>query len=307
MGESKIDAQSWILLLILSLIWGGSFLFIAIAVKELPALLIVLARVGLAAAILIPVHLFVIGKLPGDLKTWIACGGMSVMNNVIPFTAISWGQHHITGGLASVINATTPMFAALFMALAGLEGITTRKAVALGLGLAGVLVLKGGGFGDLGAQTLGILAVVLASACYGLSAPWSKLKLQGIPPLTTATCQLTVSSVMMMVIVAVFADVRGYAAASQETWVALILLAALSTSVAYLLFFRIIARAGPSFVSLVTMIIPVSAILLGYMVLGEKLSFNEVAGALIIGAALLIIDGRALAYVGFKAAPVPRP
>ena len=112
-----------------SLIWGGSFLFIAIAVKELPALLIVLARVGIAAAILIPVHLLVLGKLPTDLKTWIACGGMSVMNNVIPFTAISWGQHHITGGLASVINATTPMFAAIFMAMAGLEGITARKAL----------------------------------------------------------------------------------------------------------------------------------------------------------------------------------
>jgi drug/metabolite transporter (DMT)-like permease len=294
MTDSKIDAQSWILLLVLSLIWGGSFLFIAIAVKELPALLIVLARVGLAAALLIPVHLFWIGKLPRDARTWLACGGMSVMNNVIPFTAISWGQHHITGGLASVINATTPMFAALFMALAGLEGITRRKAVALGLGLLGVLILKGGGFGDLGAQTLGILAVLVASACYGLSAPWSKRMLTGIPPLTTATLQLTISTVLMAIIVALFADVTDYAAASRDTWLALVLLAGLSTSVAYLLFFLIIARAGPSFVSLVTMIIPVSAILLGYGVLGEKLTLNEVAGALVIGLALLIIDGRVL-------------
>lgn len=307
MGETKIDAQSWILLLVLSLIWGGSFLFIAIAVKELPALLIVLARVGIAAAILIPVHLLVLGKLPSDLKTWIACGGMSVMNNVIPFTAISWGQHHITGGLASVINATTPMFAAIFMAMAGLEGITARKAIALGLGLVGVLILKGGGFGDLGAQTLGILAVVLASACYGLSAPWSKTRLTGIPPLTTATCQLTLSTLMMAVIVGLFGDVQGYSAASGETWVSLILLAALSTSVAYLLFFRIIARAGPSFVSLVTMIIPVSAILLGYAVIGEKLTLHEVVGALVIGLALVIIDGRALKFVGLIPAQSPRP
>lgn len=307
MGDSKIDAQSWILLLILSLIWGGSFLFIAIAVQELPALLIVLARVGIAALILIPVHLAVLGKLPRDLKTWVSCGGMSIMNNVIPFTAISWGQHHITGGLASVINATTPMFAALFMALGGLEAITPRKSVALALGLVGVLVLKGGGFGDLGAQTLGILAVVLASACYGLSAPWSKLKLTGIPPLTIATCQLTVSSVMMAVIVLLFSDVKGYAAASRETWLALFLLAALSTSVAYLLFFRIIERAGPSFVSLVTMIIPVSAILLGFLVIGEKLSMNEIAGAVIIGLALVIIDGRALRLVGLTAPQSPRP
>ncbi len=307
MGESKIDAQSWVLLLILSLIWGGSFLFIAIAVKELPALLIVLARVGLAALIIIPAHLLIIGKLPRDLRTWIACGGMSIMNNVLPFTAISWGQHHITGGLASVINATTPMFAAVFMAAFGLEAITLRKAVGLALGLVGVLILKGGGFGDLGAQTLGILAVVFASMTYGLSAPWSKVKLQGIPPLTIATCQLTLSAIIMTVIVLLFSDVRLYAAASQQTWVALVLLAALSTSIAYLLFFRIIERAGPSFVSLVTMIIPVSAILLGYLVIGEKLTLHEVAGALVIGLALLIIDGRMLRYVGLGAPQSPRP
>ncbi len=298
MADTKIDAQSWVLLLVLSVIWGGSFMFIGVAVKELPALLIVLARVGIAAAILLPVHFLLQGPLPRDAKTWIACGGMSIMNNVIPFTAISWGQQYITGGLASVINATTPMFAALFMALAGLEGITPRKAVALALGLVGVLVLKGGGFGNLGAQTLGILAVVLASAFYGLSAPWSKVKLTGIPPLTTATCQLTLSSVIMSVIVLFFADPSQYAAASGQTWLSLILLAAVSTSIAYLLFFRIIARAGPSFVSLVTMIIPVSAILMGYVVLGERLTINEVAGALIIGLALVIIDGRALRYVG---------
>lgn len=307
MGDSKIDAQSWGLLLILSLIWGGSFLFIAIAVKELPALLIVLARVGIAALIIIPAHLLIIGKLPRDLKTWIACGGMSIMNNVLPFTAISWGQHHITGGLASVINATTPMFAALFMAMFGLEAITARKALALALGLAGVLILKGGGFGDLGAQTLGILAVVFASMTYGLSAPWSKVKLTGIPPLTIATCQLTLSSIIMAVIVLLFSDVRLFAQASQQTWIALVLLAAISTSIAYLLFFRIIERAGPSFVSLVTMIIPVSAILLGYLVIGEKLSLNEVAGALVIGLALLIIDGRVLRYVGLGVERSPHP
>ncbi|NMD06439.1 MAG: DMT family transporter [Phyllobacteriaceae bacterium] len=298
MAEQKIDTQSWMLLLVLSVIWGGSFMFIGVAVKELPALLIVLARVGIAAAILIPVHLVVQGKLPRDAKTWLACGGMSIMNNVIPFTAISWGQHHITGGLASVINATTPMFAALFMALSGLEGITPRKAIALGLGLVGVLVLKGGDFGDLGAQTLGILSVVLASACYGLSTPWSKVRLTGIPPLTTATLQLTMSSIVMAAIVLLFAEPAQYAAASSKTWISLVLLAAVSTSIAYLIFFRIIARAGPSFVSLVTMVIPVSAILMGYVVLNELLTINEVIGALIIGLALVIIDGRALRYIG---------
>lgn len=296
--DARIDTQSWVLLFILSMIWGGSFLFVGIAVKELPALLIVLARVGIAAAVLVPVHLILQGPLPRDAKTWIACGGMSLMNNVIPFTAISWGQHHITSGLASVINATTPMFAALFMAIAGLEAISPRKAMALAIGFIGVLVLKGGNFGDLSVQTLGILAVLLASTTYGLSAPWSKLKLAGIPPMTTATCQLLLSSLIMAVLVALFSSPADYLMVSAGTWAAVITLAVLSTSIAYLIFFRIIARAGPSFVSLVTMLVPVSAILLGFTVLGEQLSLHEVFGAALIGLALIIIDGRLLRFSG---------
>jgi drug/metabolite transporter (DMT)-like permease len=292
------DAKSWGMLLLLSLIWGGSFLFIAIAVKELAALQIVLARVVIAAAVLIPVHLMFQGPLPRDKQTWIAAGGMSVMNNVIPFTLITWGQHFITGGVASVVNATTPMFAAVFMALAGLEAITPRKAIALFIGLIGVAVLQGVNFSGLSAQSMGILAVALASAFYGLSAPWSKKMLIGIPPLTTATCQLMISTVLMTVIALVLGDVWQLTQVSTTTWMALVGLAVLSTSVAYLLFFGIIQRAGPSFVSLVTMIIPVSAILLGYFVIGEKLTLQDIVGALIIGMALIIIDGRLLSRFG---------
>ncbi len=292
------DGKSWGMLLLLSLIWGGSFLFIAIAVKELAALQIVLARVVIAAAVLVPVHVMVQGALPHDKKTWIAAGGMSIMNNIIPFTLITWGQHFITGGLASVVNATTPMFAAVFMALAGMEAITPRKAIALVIGLIGVAVLQGINFSGLSAQSLGILAVALASAFYGLSAPWSKKMLTGIPPITTATCQLMISSVLMSCIVLMFGDIGQLTRVSTTTWMALIGLAVLSTSIAYLLFFGIIQRAGPSFVSLVTMIIPVSAILLGYFVIGEKLKLLDIVGASIIGVALVIIDGRLLKRFG---------
>ncbi len=296
------DAQSWALLVALAAIWGGSFMFIGIAVKELPALLIVLARVAMAAVILLPAHFILIGKLPGDRKSWIACAGMSVMNNVIPFTLISWGQHHIASGLASVINATTPMFAAIFMALAAYEAITLRKTIALLVGLAGVIILQGADVSNLGDQSLGILAVMGGSAFYGLSAPWSKKMLTGIPPLTIATCQLSLSTLIMAVIVLPTQDISLYAEASMKTWAALIALAALATSLAYLLFFRIIARAGPSFVSLVTMLVPVSAIALGYLFLNEKLSAHEIIGALVIGVSLLIIDGRAFTYLKLKLA-----
>jgi drug/metabolite transporter (DMT)-like permease len=294
------DGQSWALLILLSIIWGGSFFFVGIAVNELPALLIVFARVAVAALILVPVHLILLGPLPRDRKTWIVCGGMSIFNNVLPFTAIAWGQHHIGSGLAAVINATTPIFGALLMAMAGLEGLTWRKSLALLLGLFGVVVLKGGSFGDLGPQSLGIFAVLFASACYGVSTVWSKWHLVGIPPMTLATCQLTGSSLVMALLVMLFAEPALYFQASAPTLMAVLALAALSTSIAYLIFFRIIARAGPSFVVLVTMLVPVSAIALGTLFLGEKLEFYEIAGALMIGLALVVIDGRVLKLVGFK-------
>ena len=302
MADQKPDAQSWALLVILALIWGGSFMFVGIAVKELPALLIVFARVGIAAAILVPFHLMFQGALPRDLRTWLSCAGMAVLNNVFPFTAISWGQHYITSGLASVINATTPMFGALFMASFAMEALTWRKGLALGLGLVGVIILKGGNFGDLGAQSLGIIAVALASMSYGLSAVWSKKRLMGIPPMTTATCQLLSSTLMMGVLITLFSTPSQYASVSGSTWAALLALAAISTSIAYLIFFRILARAGASFVILVTMLVPVSAILLGYFVLHEVLSLHEIIGALIIFAALAIIDGRVLRKIGFATA-----
>jgi drug/metabolite transporter (DMT)-like permease len=301
-SQPQADIQSWLLLILLSILWGGSFMFIAVAVKELSALQIVLARVGIAALLLIPIHLMWQGPLPTDRRTWTAALGMSVMNNVLPFTLITWGQHYITGGLASVINATTPMFTALFLAAFSLEAVTPRKVIALVIGLVGVGIIRGVEFSNLGPQGLGILAVMLASSFYGLSGPWSKTRLVGIPPLTTATCQLIGSSIMMTVIVALFGDVNEYAGVTTSTWAALIGLAALSTSLAYLLFFRIIARAGPSFVSLCTMIIPVFAILMGFLFLGETLTRNEVFGACVIGIALLIIDGRVLKRLGFTLA-----
>jgi drug/metabolite transporter (DMT)-like permease len=300
--EYKIDTQSWAMLAILALIWGGSFMFVGVAVKELPALLIVFARLGIAAAILLPLHLFFVGALPRDFKTWLACAGMSILNNVLPFTAISWGQHYISGGLASVINATTPMFGAAFMALFAMEKLTLRKGLALALGLVGVVVLKEGNFGDLGAQSRGILAVTFASACYGISTVWAKKNLMGIQPMTIATCQLTSSAMMMAVLVFAFSTPAQYFQVSAQTWAALIALAALSTSIAYLIFFRINKRSGPSFVVLVTMLVPVSAILLGYWVLNEQLSLEQLVGAAIIFSALLIIDGRVLTKLGIKLA-----
>jgi drug/metabolite transporter (DMT)-like permease len=285
-------AADWTRLLLLAFLWGGSFIFVGVAVKELPALLIVFVRVLLAAAVLIPVHLIVLGPLPQTSKIWFAAAGMSLMNNVIPFSLIVYGQHFISAGLASVINATTPFFAVAVLAIAGQDKLTGLKVAGLILGLIGVMVLKGVGFADLNQETIGILCVLVASFFYGVSTLWSKLRLTGFPPLTIATCQLIVSSAIMAVLAFTFSTPALLLETSTQAWMAMTALAVFSTALAYLIFFRIIASAGPSFVSLVTMIIPVPAIIMAALFLGETLTLREAIGATIIGAALLVIDGR---------------
>ena len=303
-----IDLRSWALLLFLSILWGGSYLFIGTAVKELSPLVIVLARVAIAAAVLLPIHFAVLGRLPGDAKSWLAFAGMSLLNNIIPFTLIVTGQTMIAGGLASVINATTPMFGAAFLAASGEGRLVARKAAGMIAGVLGVAVLHGTALPELGGQTLGILLCLAAAASYGLSGLWAKWYLKGIPPLTMASGQLLISTVVMSAIAFAFDRPSALLAASPRGWAALLGLAILSTALAYIVFFRIIGRSGAANVLLVTMLIPVSAIVMGYFILGEAVQAREIVGALIIGAALAIIDGRFLNLLGFgNASAAKRP
>lgn len=293
-APSHIRLHDWGLLILLSLIWGGSYLFVGIAVKDLPPLVIVMARVVIAAAVLLPLHLLLVGPLPGGRATWAAIAGMSVVNNIIPFSLIVTGQTMIASGLASVINATAPLFSLCFIAAAGLERLEPRKLAGIFLGIAGVAVLKGGTLLGEGSQSIGILLCLGAAASYGLAALWARMKLTAIPPLSLATGQLLCSAVIMIVLSAGFSHPEQLLAASSASWAALLGLALVSTALAYIIFFRIVASAGAGNVVLVTMMIPVSAIAFGVMLLGESLEPREIAGAAIIALGLLIIDGRVL-------------
>ncbi len=298
--QQDIAREDWPLLLALSLLWGGSFIFVGVAVKELPVLVIVLARVAMAAAVLVPLHFVLQGPLPRDAGSWLSFFGVSLTNNVIPFTAYVYGQQFISAGLASVINATTPMFVAVIMAAAGVEVLTGRKVFGLILGFAGVFVLRGVGLADLSKESIGILACLLAAVSYGFGALWAKKRLMGVPAITSATGQLLCSSLTLAVVASVFAEPSTLFAASATTWAALLGLAVLSTALAYLLFFKIITRSGPFAANLVTMLIPVSAIIMGLVFLNETVAANEIAGFVLIGLALLIIDGRVLKLFGIK-------
>jgi len=310
-NDDRIDARDWSLLAVLSVLWGGSFFFNGVVLKELPPLTVVLLRVALAAMILLPVLRAYRIRFPVGLSGWKPFFAIALLNNVLPFSLIVIGQTYIPSGLASILNATTPLFTVVVMATAGDEKLYARRVVGVVTGLIGVIILHGQdvhGQGvheqDLGFQSgegVGILLCLAAAFSYGLAALYARRKLSNSPPLATATFQLLASALMMTIVAAVFDRPWQLPMPGVTTWLAMIGLSALSTALAYIVFFQILRRSGSTNVMLVTLLVPVTAILLGYLVLGESISLREIIGALVIGSALLLMDGRVLKLIpGFS-------
>lgn len=293
-NDNRIDARDWSLLSVLSVLWGGSFFFNGAALGELPPLTLVFLRVALGAVILLPL-LHVQGiSFPKGMAGWQAFVVIGLLNNVIPFSLIVAAQTFIPSGLASILNATTPLFTVLVMAAAGEEALQARRVAGVALGLAGVIILRGWGIETRAEQGLGILLCLGGALSYGFAALAARRLLKDSPPLGTATFQLMASTVMMTIVAGAMEQPWRLPVPGLATWLAVLGLAALSTALAYIVFFQIIRRAGATNVMLVTLLIPVTAILLGWLVLGEPISVREITGAIVIGSALLVIDGRAV-------------
>jgi drug/metabolite transporter (DMT)-like permease len=287
--------SEWGLLGLLSLLWGGSFFFAKVALSELPPLVVVLARVGIAASALW-LYLRLRGTpIPTDLATWRAFLGMGLLNCLIPFTLIFWGQTFIDSGLASIINATTPVFSIVVAHfLAQDEKLSFGKLAGVALGIAGVAVLLGGqaSIGSSGA-VWGVLACLGAALSYGFANTYGRrFKRMGIPPAVGAFGQIAATTTMALPLVLLIDQPWRSALPSFAVLGSLIGLALLSTAFAYIIFFRLIATAGATNTSLVTLLIPVSAILLGATFLGERLSTPQLGGMVLIGLGLLALDGR---------------
>jgi drug/metabolite transporter (DMT)-like permease len=304
-NDHRIDARDWSLLAVLSVLWGGSFFFNGVVLRELPPLTVVFLRVSLAALILLPVLWACRIRFPEGLSGWKPFFAVAFLNNVLPFSLIVTGQTHISSGLAAILNATTPLFTILVMAAAGDEKLHARRIAGVVIGLIGVAILHGQDLGSGSGQGLGILLCLAAAFSYGLSALYARRRLSDSPPLATATFQMLASSLMMTVIAAAFERPWQLPVPGATTWLALAGLSALSTALAYIVFFQILRRSGSTNVMLVTLLIPVTAILLGYLALGESISAAEIIGALVIGSALLVIDGRVLNVVR-GAVSIPR-
>jgi drug/metabolite transporter (DMT)-like permease len=248
--------------------------------------------VTIAAIILLPGLWIYRLKFPASLSAWKPFFAVALFNNVLPFSLIVTGQTYIASGLAAILNATTPLFTILVMAAASEEELSVRRVAGVIAGLIGVIILHGQHLGFASGQRLGILLCLAGAFSYGVSALIARRHLADTPPLAAATFQLLASMLMMTVVAGVVERPWQLLMPGVATWLAVIGLAALSTALAYIVFFQILRRSGATNVMLVTLLIPVTAILLGYFALGENISVREIVGALVIGSALLVIDGR---------------
>ena len=289
-----MDGHDWSLLLLLSVLWGGAYFLAGVAVRELPPLTVVLARVALAALALLPLFWYAGHSMPKSLSQWLPFLGMGLLNNVVPFGLIFMGQTQITVGLSSIINAMTPLFTVVLMAGFGEERLTRNRVVGVLLGVTGVAVLRGIDGPVDASQTLGIVLCLGAALSYGFAALWGRRFLAGTAPVKSATCQLMCSTLIMIVVVSIIDQPWQLPLPGVRTTWSVVVLAVFGTALAYIVFFKILVRAGPSNVMLVTLLIPVTAMLLGSLFLDEVIRLREVAGALIIAAGLLFIDGRVI-------------
>ncbi|MFL6820438.1 MAG: DMT family transporter [Bradyrhizobium sp.] len=294
--DGRIDTRDWWLLGLLSLLWGGSFFLNAVVLKELPPLTVVFLRVAIAALLLLPLLWIYRIRFPKSVSAWKPFLAMGLLNNVLPFSLVLSGQTYIPSGLASILNATTPLFTVVVMAVAGEERAQARRIAGVIAGLIGVMILHGASVDFATAQGIGILFCLAAAFSYALSALLARRLLSNSPPLATATFQMLASTAVVSIVAAVVERPWQLPMPGPATWLAVFGLAALSTALAYIVFFQVLRRSGATNVMLVTLLIPVTAILLGYLLLGEQITAREIVGAIVIGSALLLIDGRAIIW-----------
>ncbi|MEW5251366.1 DMT family transporter [Microbulbifer discodermiae] len=295
--SASMGTKEWFMLIILSILWGGSFFFIEIAVSELPTLVIVLTRVSLAAIALWIFVLIARIRVPRTPSIWASFLTMGLLNNVLPFSLIVWGQIHIASGLASILNATTPLFTVLIAStFLRDEKATRNKLAGVVIGFIGTVVMIGPSALDgIGVNVVAQLAVLGAALSYAFAGVYGRrFKVRNINPIVTAAGQVSASALFLIPIILIAGIPADLGRPSIQTVAALIALAVFSTAVAYVLYFKILASAGATNLLLVTFLIPISAILLGTLVLGEMLQGPHIIGMAIIGFGLVVIDGRFL-------------
>ncbi len=292
MVNKKLSLRGYLYIAFLSVLWGASFFFVKLTLREITPLTIVLVRVGVSALIL-TVLVYATGmKMPSSPGIWGAFFVMGALNNLVPFSLTIWGQQYVDSSVASILTASAPVFSVILAHfLTSEERMTPARVTGVFLGLFGVAVLIG--FDSLqssGLKVPGEAALLGAGLCYAFSAIYGR-RFRGMPPLVVASGVLTGAAVMMIPPVFILENPLSLTPGT-TTLAALAGLTFLSTTLAYVFYYKTLAITGPTNLLLVTFLIPVNAIFLGVVVLGETLEPSAIAGMVFIFAALVVTDGR---------------
>ena len=289
-----MSPSDWLLLLVLSSFWGSSYFFIELLIVELPTLTIVAGRL-LMAAIALTLFMVLRGQslavIASNAVPFAICG---TLNCALPFALIVWGQGTVSAGLAGILNAMTPVFTALLATCFLVdEKLTTTKAIGIGITLSGVSLLVWPSVSNDADKTLPIIAVVGAALSYATAAVYSRrFALMGIPPITVATGQLIGGALIMVPIAITIEQPQHLSIPSPMILLVWACIALVNTALAYVVYFKLIASAGATNATLVTMLVPVWAVSLGAVFLGERLLNIQFLGMAVIGFGLLVLDRR---------------
>jgi len=293
--NSRMGLVQWSMLVLLSMLWGGSYFFVEIALEEWSPLLIVAVRIVVASIVIWGIVLAAGLPIPRSRTAWMAFFFMGLLNNVFPFLLIVWGQKEIESGLAAILTAAAPIFSVI---VAGVwlkdEPVTRPKLLGAVLGLIGVVVLIGpSALAGLDVNLLAQVAVLGGALSYAFAGVYARrFTRMNIDPIVAAAGQLLMSSLIMILLASAFDAPSQLIESSARVWIAVGLMAVFSTALAYILYFRLLASAGATNAILVTLLIPVTAILLGSLILDERLLWMHFLGMAVIGLGLSVIDGR---------------
>ncbi len=295
-SNHAMNATEWLLQITLSVLWGASFFFNEVALMDLPPLTIVFGRVGLAAIVLHAVLRAAGINMPREGSTWVAFFAQGLLNNLIPFSLLLWAQTQITSGLASILNATTPLLTVVLAHfLTREERLTSNRLGGTALGLSGVAVLIGpDAIAGVGLDVAAQLACLGAALSYALSAIFAR-RFKDQPSMVTATGQLTATTAMVAPLALIVDHPWTLNHIGSAALASVLGTALLSTAVAFTIYFRVLAGAGATNAMLVAFLIPVSTLMLGVLLLGEGTDPSQLAGMVLIACGLAFVDGRFLA------------
>ena len=306
MIRTHMNRSDWATLLLLAAMWGAAFMFIGVAVREVSPLTYVWLRVTVAATAMWAWVAWKGEKHGLPRSIWGAILFLALFNNVVPFILFGWGQTHIASGLASILNATTPIWGVVVAHFfTADEKISTRKLAGVLLGFGGVAVMIGPALlHDLGSNALAQLACIAAALCYALAGVFARrFRRMGVSPIAVTTGQLTASALVMLPLALIIDRPWAMAVPSVQAIGAIIALGVISSALGYVLYFRLIDRAGATNALLVTLLVPPVAILLGALFLGEIIEGRDFAGLGLIALGLAAIDGRLVSALRARLLP----